>query len=439
MTKCLIFILLLHKMSCFFLNNERKKMLKSYFKKALCLMTLMSASAAYAGSYQLNDYSVTGLGRSYAGQGIMGDDYSAIAYNPAGMTLMKKSGVQQSLSMINLKSDMDGLGTHAGQKAKMNFWQPIPAGFAQYNVNDRFSLGLGIYAPYGLKTEYNSNWFGADAAILSKLDIVDFNLSAAYKIDNHWSIGASAIVRYIYGRMTQKVPLMLPPGPAPLGGGDINFNVHGWTQTGTLGVMYEVDENTRFGLSYRLRSAQRANGKFKVSGNNYAPLNGVTDIHANPDLPETVTFSAYHRYKDVGFSGTARWTHWTSSFPNFVVRTDSPLMPGGKKDTQYRYENSWTLTGGVDYYYNDNWTFRFGGGWDESPTHKPERRTVRIPDNDRWWMSVGSSYMKNNWQFDFAYAHMIGKTGKALEDATIQAKYKNLQSNIFGVQVQYKF
>ena len=389
------------------------------------MAVLALSVSAQAGSYQLNDYSVVGLGRSYAGQGIMGDDYSAIAYNPAGMTLMKKSGVQQAFSMINLKSDVDGIDLDTGKKAKMDFWQPIPAGFAQYNVNDKFSLGLGIYAPYGLKTEYKSDWFGATSAVLSKLDIVDFNLSAAYKINQHWSVGASAILRYIYGRMTQKIPTVL-------GGGDINFNVHGWTQTGSLGVMYEVDKNTRFGLSYRLRSAQRAKGLLKDP-------TGAYDVHANPDLPETFTFSAYHRYKDLGFSGTARWTHWTSSFPEFIIRSDYPLFEDGRKVTYYRYANTWTLTGGVDYYYDPNWTFRVGGGWDESPTHKPERRTLRIPDNDRWWMSIGATYAKDNWQIDAAYAHMIGKTGKALEDPNFQAKYKNLQSHILGVQVQYKF
>ena len=405
---------------------------------AMCALSV----SAEAGGYQLNDYSVTGLGRSYAGQGIMGDDYSAIAYNPAGMTLMKQSGVQQAFSMINLKSDVEGINEDAGKKGKMDFWQPIPAGFAQYNVNDKFFLGVGIYAPYGLKTEYKSNWFAADEAILSKLDIVDFNLSAAYKIDDHWSVGASAILRYIYGRMTQKVPL-IPVAPGfELGGGDVNFNVHGWTQTATLGVMYEVDKNTRFGLSYRLRSAQHAKGKFKIGGNQndaYMPYmnNGIYPVESNPDLPETIIFSAYHRYKDIGLSGTARWTHWTSSFPAFTVR--SPALPGGEKRTEYRYANTWTLTAGLDYYYDQNWTFRCGGGWDESPTHSASRRTFRIPDNDRWWMSVGASYAYNNWQIDAAYAHMIGKTGYATESDAHQAKYKNLQSNILGVQIQYKF
>ena len=402
------------------------------------LTVLAMTAPAFAGGYQLNDYSVTGLGRSYAGQGVVGDDYSAIAYNPAGMTLMEKSGVQQALSVINLKSDLYGLGADSGKKAKMDFWQPIPAGFAQYNVDKKLFIGAGIYAPYGLKTQYKSDWFGSDSAVLSKLDIVDFNLSAAYKLDEHWSIGASAILRYIYGRMTQTIP-------SAIGGGDINFNVHGWSQTGTLGIMYEENKNTRFGLSYRLRSAQRAKGKLKTTGNPAVPplgLNAVApgtyDVRANPDLPETFTFSAYHRYKDVGFTGTARWTHWTSSFPNFSVRSEG-IPTGGEKFTDYSYRNSWTLTAGADWYYDKNWTFRCGGGWDESPTHDAKRRTFRIPDNDRWWMSVGASYVLENWQLDFAYAHMIGKTGEATEDPQHQAKYKNLQSHILGLQVQYKF
>ena len=164
-------------------------------------------------------------------------------------------------------------------------------------------------------------------------------------------------------------------------------------------------------------------------------------MNSNPDLPESVALSAYHRYKDFGFSGTARFTHWTSSFPNFTVRSDWPgFRPtDGEKKVYYKYRNSWTLTGGVDYYYCKNLTFRFGGGWDESPAHDASRRTIRIPDNDRWWMSVGASYMKNNWQVDVGYAHMIAKTAKAMEDPAVQAKYKNMQSHILGIQVQYKF
>ena len=406
---------------------------------AVCAMSV----PALAGSYQLNDYSVTGLGRAYAGQGVVGDDYSAIAFNPAGMMAVGRSGGQVGMTFVNLKSNIHSLnakplsGVAPGQKYKMDFWAPVPNLFAQYNINDKWAVGLGVYAPYGLKTLYDSDWFGSNTAILSKLDVIDLNASVAYRISPQWSVGFSAIARYIYGHMTNTLS-------STVGGGYSDFELDGWTRTGALGLMYEPSKDTRIGLSYRLRSTQQVKGDHKISANNYG-FNEVAVGRASPALPETVTLSGYHRYKAVGFSGTARWTHWTSSFPNFTVR--SSAFPTGQKNTDYLYQNTWTLSGGVDYYFCKNLTFRAGAGWDESPTHKPERRTIRIPDGDRWWMSVGASYMKDNWQLDVGYAHLIAKTGESLEDSgnpyvsapAVHAKYKNTRSNILGVQVQYKF
>ena len=136
-------------------------------KLSIILGGLFVASVAQAGGYQLNDYSVTGLGRSYAGQGIMGDDYSAIAFNPAGMTLMKRSGIQTGLSFVNLNADVESIDSrYANQHKKMDFWVPIPQFFAQYNLNDKWSLGMGVYAPFGLKTDYDADWFASDINIL---------------------------------------------------------------------------------------------------------------------------------------------------------------------------------------------------------------------------------------------------------------------------------
>ena len=396
--------------------------MKKYKKILAAALAVCSVTTvAKAASYQLNDYSVTNLGRSYAGVGVTGDDYSAIAYNPAGMTLKKKSGVQQVVNVIGVKSKVEKLdGTAEGT---MKFWQPMPAGFGQYNVNDRFVVGGGIYAPFGLKTQYKSDWFGSDYAVLSKLAIVDFNVSAAYKLDEHWSIGASAILRYIYGRMTQTA--------SALGGGDINFNVHGYAQTGTLGLMYEFDKDTRAGVAYHLRSAQRANGNMKV---HTLAINKTGTAHANPDLPEYVVISGYHRVKDFGFSGTLRWTHWTSSFPAFTIRNTLT----GESKSNYLYQNTWGLAGGLDYYYDESITLRGGLGYDESPTHKPERRTYRIPDGDRYWISAGASYVWRNWQFDGAYAYLRARTAYASKDAgatpggdAVSAKFKGTHSSIF--------
>lgn len=54
---------------------------------ALCSSAIMCASTASAAGFQLTEQSVAGMGRAHAGAGIIGDDVSAIHFNPAGMTL----------------------------------------------------------------------------------------------------------------------------------------------------------------------------------------------------------------------------------------------------------------------------------------------------------------------------------------------------------------
>ncbi len=400
-------------------------------------VAVMASTTAMAGSYQLNDYSVTGLGRAFAGAGIVGDDYSAIAYNPAGMMAVKRSGVQAGLTTVNLRSDMESLeGESVGRKAEMDLYAPLPHFFGQYNVNDRLALGFGIYTPYGLKTKYKADWFASDDGILSELRIVDFAPAVAYKVTDKWSVGATFIARYIYGHMTNTL------NNVP-GGGESDFRLDGWTVSGVLGTMYEFTPDTRVGVSWRLRSTQQVKGDHDISGN---PMFTQTATGwASPDLPETFTISAFHKYKQFGFSGTARWTHWSQSFPKFTMRSSSKLFNhpltqlNGQKTSEYNYDNSWTLTAGVDYYHNKNWTFRAGAGWDESPARNPENRTIRIPDNDRYWLSAGLSYMKYCWQFDLGFTHMFGKTGKSLEPGAHKVKYTNLRTNILGAQIQYKF
>ena len=68
--------------------------MKNAMFKFSAALTLAAAatSAAYAGGFMLTEQSVAGLGRAYAGSGIVGDDLSAVWYNPAGMVLLPSTG-----------------------------------------------------------------------------------------------------------------------------------------------------------------------------------------------------------------------------------------------------------------------------------------------------------------------------------------------------------
>ena len=414
---------------------------------AAAVTLLASVGNANAAGYQLNEFSVTNLGRSFAGIGVAGDDYSALGYNPAGMTLMKRSGMQAGLTMTEVASKIRGIGDQSGKKTDMDFMIPLPSMFGQYNVNDKLFLGAGIYVPFGLATRYGHDSFVAkdkNGVRRSELEVVDGNISAAYKVDNHLSLGVSGILRHIKGKLTSNVNKTLPVyGYSNLAYSD--FKVSGWSTTMNLGAMYEFDEDTRVGLSYRFKSTQRTTGHHTVTVNpqfaamasmlNMQQINRFDSV-SDPELPASWILSGYHKFGEKwGTTATVKYTQWHrfSVFPAYSSGS-------GNLNVQYRWKDAWNFALGQDYYLNENWTLRAGLAWDQSPVPNSTYRTNRIPDTDRLWTSFGVSYATGNHQFDFGYAHLFMMHGKVWNSAEkdTNAKYKSY-SNMYALQYQYKF
>ncbi|MBE6452340.1 MAG: transporter [Alphaproteobacteria bacterium] len=414
---------------------------------ALCATCVWSVSANASG-YQLNEYSITNLGRSFAGAGVVGDDYSAIAYNPAGMTL-KKSGAQLSFTVAEVASEMKGQNDKQGKQTEMDFGVPLPSVYGQYQVNDKWFVGAGVYAPYGLATKYKNSSFIADKAKKSILEVIDYNVSAAYKLNSKWSFGASFVARYIYGKMTNNINGASFHPALNTTIGNSKFELDGWTYTGILGVMYEHNENTRLGLSYKPKSVQRVKGDHTVNFDptyvSMVPMLGMLggiypDGKASPDLPETVLLSAYHKpFEKVAFTASARFTRWGDSFKDFDM-TSSFTNTLRLKPVDYSWEDTWTISAGMEYYLNNNWTLRLGTAWDQSPTPDNQHRTHRIPDSDRIWASAGLSYRYDNMQFDLGYAHLFMKKSHIRDSVNgdYDTKYR-AYSNMFGLGFQYDF
>ena len=48
-------------------------------------------------------------------------------------------------------------------------WNAIPAVYFATPLNDRFAVGLGVNAPFGLKLEYDDGWMGRFQALNSEI------------------------------------------------------------------------------------------------------------------------------------------------------------------------------------------------------------------------------------------------------------------------------
>lgn len=400
---------------------------------ALCL----ASSQGFAAGYQLNEYSMTGLGRAFAGAGVVGDDFSALAYNPAGMVLNKTSGVQGGLSVAHLNAKVRGEQNGEYAKTKMNIGVALPHAFGQYKVNDRLTAGFGVYAPFGLRTRYSKQSFVADAGVRSELEVIDLAPAVAYRVTDKLSLGASVIARYIHGRMSNNQTVA---GAPAYGTGYSDFDLDGWTAAWSIGAMYEFTPNTRLGVSFKGKSMQTVKGKHELSGFNVLPTPypnanaRVTNGEAAPDLPASLLVSGYHKLNEKwGLAASVRYTDWKDSFQEFTLKSSL-----GGKTVDEKWRETWTISFGADYYLNENWTLRAGVAYDQSPVRNKYHRTIRIPDSNRTWVSLGASYTTENWQFDAGYAHLFMKNGTSQYTGDVKAHFKSY-SNLIGLQAQYKF
>ena len=414
---------------------------------AIVLTTgLLLSGETFAAGFAINDISMTGVGRAFAGAGVVGDDYSAIGFNPAGITL-KGTGAQAGAVLIWEHGEVKGYATkNVGfadtvVQGKNGLSIPVTAPnlFAQYKLDDSLYFGIGIYAPLGLATEYKDNWFGSDFAVDSELEAIDVAPTLGYKMNEHWSFGASIIGRYGKVKMTNT--------SATTGFSD--FDIDGWNVYGRVGVMYEHDKDTRIGLSYSTVSTEvehtlKGDHTFTGMPGGMAVLNGKWTGGTITRLPESWLLSGYHRHGDFGYSASVRYTRW-EYFNNFTLTSSSLL---DHHTSKYNWHNTWAVALGVDWYYNDTWTFRAGLGYDESPVRHSSDRTVRIPDNDRVLMSLGFTYKINDHvKMDVGYSHLYLPTFKAKNGYShtglgggqikpIDVKY-DFNAEVVGIQFQY--
>ena len=431
-------------------------------KNALATVALtgiaVAVSSAYAAGFQLTEQSSLGLGRSYAGAGIVGDDLSAVHYNAAGMTLLPGTQAQAGSVFIEVDAPFNNTSGQQIENGRLK-GQAIPAGYITHQVNDQLWLGLGMTVPYGMGTEYAQFWEGSDHGNQSMLMTIDINPNIAYKVSDKLSIGAGISLQYAKAELgqTTKMPVaMLGNEQLNAVGGlakvDAVVNGDSWAVGFNLGVMYQPTETLRFGLAYRSQIAHDASGDIKMAAqvenlNNMVVDGGsANDFSVRVTTPDTITATAtWEATQDLRLSGLVRWARW-SNLDQLNIR--SSKIPGGEKINHYDWEDTWLFSVGADYRLNNEWTVRGGVAYETGAVGEAQNRPATIPDVDRVWLSLGASYnYSKQIQFDFGATYLMGVGNmdvyhdpkSAYGDASKVGEYASMDAYILGAQVQYRF
>jgi long-chain fatty acid transport protein len=416
------------------------------------LFTLTSTSASAAG-FAIYEQSVTGLGRAFAGSAAVADDASTLFFNPAGLTYLKHAELDLGLNYIAPKSEFNnqgsalpnfgGAGGFSGQAITggdggdggINAW--LPNFYYAHPVNDQWAVGLGISAPFGLVTDYDETWVGRYFAVKSELKTININPSIAFQATEKLSIGFGVSAQYADVELTQMVDLGALGGFPQAADGKAKLEADDWGFGYNLGLLYQVTETTRLGVHYRSKISHTLKGEGTLSDASNTLLS-EENIQGEIDLPETISVAIFHQINPKwSVSADVTQTRW-ERFESLDIESDGPYLSSTKAED---WENSMRYALGLEYMHSDTWQFRTGIAYDETPIPNAERRTVRIPGNDRKWFTVGASYQYTDAiVIDSAYAHLFIKDPDINETNSsgynLSGEYEG-SVDIFSVQLRW--
>ena len=429
-----------------------------FAKSALAVAVALVSSNTLAAGFQLNEFSSIGLGRAYAGEGAVGDTAASASRNPATMALMDRPMFSMGAVFIDPDVNLDGTSGQGNSLKADNIapTQWVPNIHYVQPINDQWWVGASSTTNYGLATEFNDGYAGGPFAGKTDLMTLNLNLSTAYRLNQHFSFGvgfdavwAKAKIERNLGELSAVVPIGGPDTQiAHLKGDEWGY---GWN----AGVLYEVDENNRFGLTYRSEVKIDFKGNYRSSIPQGLSVNGLPVGTSGNTIPGALTLNLPEMWEVSGYHKVApKWAvHYSMAYTSWSQFQELKATGSNGQELFYKdesYHDAWRIALGTSYFYDEHWTFRTGIAFDDSPV-PADKRSISIPDQDRLWLSAGASYAFNqNASVDVGVSYMHGKKVSIEEGTDPVASAQNGRATpytfnsegkalLYGASFNYKF
>ncbi|MFD2177300.1 outer membrane protein transport protein [Veronia pacifica] len=408
-------------------------------KRSILATTIALVSTqAYSAGFQVSEHSASGLGRAFAGEAAMADNASVMARNPASMTQfdnMQASGaIQAVLTDINVTDNT--LKQNANNVAPSPL---VPAGYLVAPVNDKFSAGIGLYTVYGVGTDYPDNFLTGYMAGDTNLTSVNLNPAVAYKVNENLSLGAGLDLVYATAELNRHFGELNLANPS---GKMITMEGSTFAAGYNIGALYEVDQDIRFGLSYRSPVQLKfKDGKFTDHAARSVTGGGTVNADLNIELPAIIEFSGFQQLnKTWALHYSVMWTDW-SVFKELKATSPKCDKANGvcfQKSEKYDDAIRWSM--GSTYTLNNDWTLRAGFAFDE----QAGKSTLSIPDTDRYWYSAGATYQYTpKLSVDAGVSYIASKESHFKERGSEQLAERSFTASgsatVVGIQANYSF
>lgn len=467
----------------------------SRYWMVLAFLAFGGASARAQG-FGLNEISTCGLSRGYAATATGCHDASAIYWNPAAVTQLSGWSWALGGAAISLDGKFQQDTTFRTYKATAPT-AFVPNGFLTYHrPSSKIALGVGVYVPYGLTSQWSSDFPGRFEAIKASIQTLYVQPNVGWQINKDWSIGAGPIIGHSNVELDQAldlsqqtftvggvavtgaalgIPARTEFATAQLKGGAWGYGAH-------FGIQGKLAPNWTFGLRYLTQivfSYKSADATFtQVPTNLVIPANipnpanpAQVAIPAGTSVDAVVTpfFQAgaplssqkvstriaHPSQLQFGFAytGLRNWELEADyaligyrAFKDLPIKFSNPLTPS--RTLIEDYNNSSAIRLGAEYKFTNDARLRagFSGVSRAAPN---ETVTPLLPEQDRANYSVGFSYpLLHRVVLDGGYVRVTtpGRRGRIDERISetqtalqLNSGLYSLSANIFALSIKSSF
>lgn len=347
------------------------------------------------------------MGGAFIGQA---DDYSAIFWNPAGLTQMKSAGV--SLFITNLIPTgtyaLPVYGIDAQTKSAM-----YPSGALGYfkPINDKLVVGIAAYVPSGT----GAKWNGEDLKLLAKgtayrwesfMGVITVSPVIAYKVSDQFSLGATLNLNY--GMMKIHRP----------GLGQYNEDLSGFAFGATVGALFKPIDKLGIGLTLRMPTKVKFSGEATMAGAAAIGQATTSDAEREATWPLWLGLGISFKATDkLTLNADAQFTNW-KKIETIGITYDNATWQALKAHPQLgaAFDNDFDLNWkdaiqwrfGAEYLLSEKLALRAGYYYDPSPSD-PATLNILLPEITYNVVTAGLGYKAEKLAIDFCMEYLMGK------------------------------
>lgn len=377
------------------------------------------ASALYFYEIGTEDTALAG-----AGQAARAQDASTIVTNPAGMTRlpdhMFTGGLQAMDGDISYRLDDDSGRKNPGDI--MRFF-PNASAFYTQKLNDALYAGLGLYGNYGLGIDFG-NWAGDRLIKKSTMVAMTLSPSLAYKLSERVSFGGSVNVNYGFLSLTRNAD-----------NEDEKQNDHDWALSYRLGLLMELTDKTRAGISWTSKTDYDFNIDAKARFPNLPNVEYEIPVSAQVRAPQQIMLSLVHDFnKTWSFMGDLGWQDW-SQFGSPQVS-----VAGQDANRKNRLKDSWHTALGLQYRPTELWRINAGVAFDSTVYKSQNDVALSLPTGDEWRFATGAQYKitpQSNIGFAVSYLNM--QSSRVQSPEQFKGSYDNPYLWFASLNYSYQF